>query len=63
MIRVALTMATALLMLLMILAETNTANAAEIKVLSGNGGRAAVSELASRFERTSGHTVMQSGSK
>jgi molybdate transport system substrate-binding protein len=33
-------------------------HAAEIKVLSGNGGRAAVSELAARFERASGHKVM-----
>ena len=58
MIRVAVTTATALLFAVMILAETNTANAAEIKVLSGNGGRAAVSELASRFERATGHKVM-----
>ena len=31
--------------------------AAEIRVLSGNGAKAAVSELASRFERASGHKV------
>jgi molybdate transport system substrate-binding protein len=31
--------------------------AAEIKVLSGNGARAAVRELADRFERASGHKV------
>jgi molybdate transport system substrate-binding protein len=31
--------------------------AAEVKVLSGNGARAAVSELAARFERQSGHKV------
>jgi molybdate transport system substrate-binding protein len=34
-----------------------SAQAAEIKVLSGNGARAAVSELAARFERASGHKV------
>jgi molybdate transport system substrate-binding protein len=33
------------------------AEAAELKVLSGNGARAAVSELAARFERASGHKV------
>ena len=33
------------------------AQAAEIKVLSGNGARAAVSELAAQFERASGHKV------
>jgi molybdate transport system substrate-binding protein len=32
-------------------------HAAEIKVLSGNGARAAVTELAARFERASGHKV------
>jgi len=31
--------------------------AAEIKVLSGNGARAAVAELCAQFERTSGHKV------
>ena len=31
--------------------------AAEIKVLSGNGARAAIAELAARFERASGHKV------
>jgi molybdate transport system substrate-binding protein len=31
--------------------------AAEIKVLSGNGARAAISELGVRFERASGHKV------
>jgi len=30
---------------------------AEIRVLSGNGARAAVTELALRFEKTTGHTV------
>jgi len=33
------------------------AQAGEIKVLSGNGGRAAVSELSARFERETGNTV------
>jgi molybdate transport system substrate-binding protein len=32
-----------------------TAQAAEIRVLSGNGARAAVLELAARFDRASGH--------
>jgi molybdate transport system substrate-binding protein len=32
-----------------------TAQAAELKVLSGNGARAAVLELAARFDRASGH--------
>ena len=32
-------------------------NAAELKVLSGNGARAAVTELVARFERVSGHKV------
>jgi molybdate transport system substrate-binding protein len=36
---------------------TATAHAAEIKVLSGNGGRAAVIELAKRFEQASAHKV------
>jgi molybdate transport system substrate-binding protein len=31
---------------------------AEIKVLSGNGARAAIRELSSEFERATGHTVM-----
>jgi molybdate transport system substrate-binding protein len=34
------------------------ARAAEIKVLSGNGARAAVRELATRFERASGHKAV-----
>jgi len=33
------------------------AQAAEIKVLSGNGARAAISELGTRFERVSAHKV------
>lgn len=35
-----------------------SAQAAEIKVLSGNGGRAAVSELSARFEKETGHKVV-----
>ncbi len=33
-------------------------NAAEIKVLSGNGGRVAVAELSERFEKETGHKVV-----
>jgi molybdate transport system substrate-binding protein len=33
------------------------ANAAELRVLSGNGAKAAVAELVTRFERSSGHKV------
>jgi molybdate transport system substrate-binding protein len=33
------------------------ANAAELKVLSGNGGRAAIRELCTRFEQATGHKV------
>jgi molybdate transport system substrate-binding protein len=36
----------------------SAAEAAELKVLSGNGARAAVRELVSRFERASRHKVM-----
>ena len=36
---------------------TSLADAAELKVLSGNGARAAVRELITQFERTSGHKV------
>ena len=32
-------------------------HAAELTVLSGNGAKAAVTELAARFERATGHTV------
>lgn len=35
----------------------STAQAAEIKVLSGNGAKAAVTELGAQFERISGHKV------
>jgi molybdate transport system substrate-binding protein len=47
----------ALTFLLTVLAAGSVVDAGEIKVLSGNGGRAAVSELAARFERASGHKV------
>jgi ABC-type molybdate transport system substrate-binding protein len=40
-----------------LLAWTVSVTAAEIKVLSGNGARAAVSELCAQFERASGHRV------
>ncbi len=43
--------------LLILLAVGISAQAADIKVLSGNGARAAVSELGSQFERASGHKV------
>jgi molybdate transport system substrate-binding protein len=35
----------------------STAQAAEIKILSGNGAKAAVTELGAQFERISGHKV------
>ncbi|MGA8514671.1 MAG: substrate-binding domain-containing protein, partial [Burkholderiaceae bacterium] len=35
----------------------STAQAVEIKVLSGNGAKAAVTELGAQFERISGHRV------
>jgi molybdate transport system substrate-binding protein len=40
-----------------LLAAGAGAQAAEIRVLSGNGAKAAVSELAAQFERSSGHRV------
>ena len=43
--------------LTMLIAAGVPAEAAELKVLSGNGARAAVTELAARFERASGHKV------
>src|SRR5689334_7793028 len=43
--------------LLAALLFAGAAQASEIKVLSGNGARAAVAELAEQFERASGHTV------
>jgi molybdate transport system substrate-binding protein len=46
------------LKILLALALTvTTAQAAEIKVLSGNGARSAIAELGTAFERASGHTV------
>lgn len=42
---------------MLLLAAGMSAQAAEIKVLSGNGARAAVSELGARFERASGHKL------
>lgn len=42
---------------MILLAVGGAAQAADIKVLSGNGARAAVSELGARFERASGHKV------
>lgn len=43
--------------LILLLAFGVAAQAAEIKVMSGNGARAAVSELAAQFERSTGHKV------
>jgi molybdate transport system substrate-binding protein len=43
--------------LTILLVVSVSAEAADIKVLSGNGARAAVSELGARFERASGHKV------
>ena len=40
-----------------LLAAAACAQAAEIKVLSGNGARSAIAELGARFERASGHKV------
>lgn len=54
-IKAASTTAMALAFLLMPAAEGSLAHAVEIKVLSGNGGRAAVSELCAQFERATGH--------
>lgn len=42
---------------LLLLAVSAPSHAAELKVLSGNGARAAVTELVARFERVSGHKV------
>lgn len=42
---------------MMLVALVFSAEAAEIRILSGNGARAAVSELGARFERASGHKV------
>src|SRR5262245_39657193 len=49
--------ATATVGLAILLAVGVPAETAELKVLGGNGARAAVSELGARFERASGHKV------
>jgi molybdate transport system substrate-binding protein len=49
--------ATAIFGPIVLLAVSVPAGTAEIKVLSGNGARAAVSELSVRFERATGHKV------
>ncbi len=49
--------ATANIGLMILLAVGVSAEAAELKVLSGNGARAAVSELGAQFERASGHKL------
>jgi molybdate transport system substrate-binding protein len=46
-----------LILFLIALAASFPAAAAELTVISGNGARTAVSELAARFERASGHKV------
>lgn len=43
--------------LLLAMACSNAAQAVEIKVLSGNGAKSAVTELGAQFERLSGHKV------
>ena len=45
------------LLAVLLLAFAWNAQAAELKVLSGNGARSAVAELGARFERASGHKV------
>jgi molybdate transport system substrate-binding protein len=40
-----------------LLAASSVAQAVELKVLSGNGPRAAVSELCAQFERSTGHKI------
>lgn len=42
-------------------AGAGPAQAAEITVLSGNGAKVAVAELAGRFERATGHDQVGSG--
>src|SRR5262249_27074133 len=39
------------------LSAATTGHAAELKVVSGNGARAAVQELCAQFERTTGHRI------
>ena len=41
-----------------LLVATSAAQAAELKVLSGNGPRAAVRELCAQFERSTGHKIV-----
>ena len=43
--------------ILLLLSLALPAEAADLKVLSGNGARAAIAELGARFERASGHKV------
>ncbi|MGH8701507.1 MAG: extracellular solute-binding protein [Burkholderiales bacterium] len=43
--------------MIILLAVSVCSEAAEIEVLSGNGARAAISELAAQFERATGHKV------
>ena len=57
-IRATLKAAVTIAFFLMSSAGENVAHAVEIKVLSGNGGRAAVTELCSQFERATGHKVI-----
>lgn len=40
-----------------LLVAASTAQAAELRVLSGNGARAAVRELCTQFERATGNTI------
>jgi molybdate transport system substrate-binding protein len=47
----------ALTLAMAVLLVTARADAAEIKVLSGNGAKAAVREMCAQFERASGHKV------
>jgi len=49
--------ATRLVAICIAILTAGLAQAAELKVLSGNGARAAVTELVARFERVSGHKV------
>jgi molybdate transport system substrate-binding protein len=57
MVRAVLTSMKAMTFAAASLAAANMAQAAELKVLSGNGARAAVIELGSRFERATGHQL------
>ena len=49
--------ATSTIAWILLLAVSVCGEAAELKVLSGNGARAAVSELTAQFERATGHKV------